>query len=491
MAATATAPDPIVELTNRIDKLATALNNPARGSAAGQQMLDQQQPPGYTRSRNSEQKPFSFHRFLAGYKAKNDTTLCPHEHDVLVKYTKALKDTRCNLDGVSGGLWFPLDINQTYDGQLTSTDEAAKNYAYVKAVMNETRPAYDPDEEEWLRRRMWIRADTSTGQSAFQGQLGESLVAPPVQGAVIPLIRPNTAFLAAGAQTVTLPPNGKMVFPRIIGAPSVKAIGEGQEMEVSMLTSGFMELNSKPMGGMVKMTEEASAYTSGTMDVIAQSELGRSMGLMMDAYAFYGKGDSLIPAGLTSNTYAGNGTTTGVINVETYNPSARGITADGNTLLPEYGDIFPALIEERSFGVEEGVTGAWVMRPSVYASAVAARASAVTPGDDQGPMVDILRRFEMKGPNVFKGRKVVRTTNLVNNNTKGASGATLSDAFFGVWQYGIMATYAAINFQQGHNGVTFANRQYLIRGVTYGDIGYQYPEAFLWYPNVQGLKAGW
>lgn len=497
---TTTTPAPLTadaanKLADSIGQLVTKLNSTPPNRLEG--MLNSQQPPGTSQSRGTENKPFSLHRFLSGYKAHNQPEeLCPHEFDVVKKYTKAIETTKSGLvnSGVIGGLWLPMDINETWEGQLTSNDAANKDYQYVKAVMGATNPAIDPDELNWLMRRstnpatreMYVKA----GQSAYQDSIGGSLVAPPVQGPVIPLIRPNAAFLAAGATAVTLPPNGKFVAPRVTSAPDVKALGEGQETEIGTLGTGFMELSSKKIGGMVRMTEEASAYTSGTMDVIAQSELGRSLGLRMDAYAFYGVGGNLIPAGLTSPIYAGDGENTGVLRVTTFNPEATGIGANGNTLLPQYGDIFPSLIEERSFGTEDGITGAWVMRPAAYASAVAARASAVTTNDQQGPKVDILRRFDASGPNTFSGRRVVRTTNLLKNREKGDA-TNLTDVFFGVWRYAFMASYAAINFQQGHNGTTFANGEYLIRGTMFGDIGYQYPEAFLWYEDVAGITGTW
>lgn len=466
-------------LADKIDKLVDHLGKTAPNRT--EQMFNQQQPPGFSSNYGKDSQPFSLHRFLSGYKLKDDRSLCTHEYDTLKRYQKAVEKTQCQLAGVAGGLWLPTDMNETYGGQLTSNSEAEQDYNYVKAVMEATRPSVDQDELNWLIRRRYIKA-----QSAFQDGVGGSLVAPPVQGAVIPLIRPNAAFLAAGAQSVTLPPNGRMVFPKITGAPDVQALGEGQETPESDLSTGFMELTSKKIAGAVRMTEEASAYTSGTMDAIAQAELGRSLGLRADAYAFYGVGSTQIPAGLTSNTYSAR-----IYKVSTQNTGAAGLGTDGNTLLPQYGDIFPAQIEERSFGVEEGVTGAWIMRPGVYAKVVSTRAGSGFAADDgDGPKVDILRRFAEGAPTVFAGRRAVRTTNIRNNVTKG-TGTGLSDVFFGIWRLAVMATYGAINFQQGHNGVTFMNGQYLIRGTMFGDIGYQYPEAFLWYDSVLGASTGW
>lgn len=483
MAATAQQVEEAKRVLAQLDATTQALKATPTQAARTEQMLSTQTPPGVTTLRNSEQKPFSLHRFLVGFKGKADPSLCPHEVNVLERYTKALRDSNCELDAQKGGggLWLPMDLNETYGGRLTESSESEANIAYVKAVFDNTRPYYDPDEAAWLARRSPIYRKA---QSAFVDEIGGSLVAPPVQGAVIPLVRPNTAFLAAGAQSMTLPPNGRFVAPRVTSPPQVQAIGEGQTTPTSDLGTGQMELTAKKIAGAVIMSEEASAFTSGTMDAIAQAELGRSLGLQIDAYAFYGIGSTQIPAGITANVYANR-----IFNVVSQNPTALGIGANGNTLLPQYGDLFPSFIEERSYGIE-GIQGSWIMRPAAYANVMATRASAVTPNDQQGPMVDILRRFQESGPNVFKGRRVVRTTNLRNNRVKGTS-TNLSDVFYGLWNYGIMASYAAINFQQGHNGVTFLQGQYIIRGTMFGDIGYQYPDAFLWYQDVYGISGDW
>lgn len=483
MPATAQQVEEAKRVLAQLDATTQALKSTPTQSTRTEQMLSTQTPPGITTLRNSEQKPFSLHRFLVGYKLKNDPSLCPHEVEVLQRYTKALKDSDCELSQAQGhgGLWLPYDLNETYGGQLTQTSECEASINYVKAVFDNTRPFYDPDEASWLARRSPIYRKA---QSAYTDELGGSLVAPPVQGAVIPLVRPNTAFLAAGAQAMTLPPNGRFVAPRVTSPPQVQAVGEGQTTPVTNLGTGQLELTAKKIAGAVVMSEEASAFTSGTMDAIAQAELGRSLGLQIDAYAFYGIGSTQIPAGITSNVYANR-----IFNVVSQNPSASGIGANGNTLLPQYGDLFPSFIEERSYGIE-GIQGAWIMRPATYANVMAMRASAVTPNDQEGPMVDILRRFAESGPNVFKGRRVVRTTNLRNNRVKGTS-TNLSDVFYGLWNYGIMASYAAINFQQGLTNTQFLQGLYTIRGTMYGDIGYQYPDAFLWYQDVYGISGNW
>jgi hypothetical protein len=128
-----------------------------------------------------------------------------------------------------------------------------------------------------------------------------------------------------------------------------------------------------------------------------------------------------------------------------------------------------------------------VLRPGPFATAVARRADAVSPGDQAGPQVDIIRRFSDATPTSWKGRKVVQTTNIKNNQTKGTA-TNLTDVFFGIWQYAMFASYGAIQFQQGHNANTFLAGQVIIRGTMFGDVGFEYPPAFLWYPTVMGMS---
>src|ERR1051325_11303774 len=84
----------LTAVADKFEKMIEKLSNPAPNRLEG--MLNGQQPPGVTHGYNSDQKPFSLHRFTSGYKAKNDPlNLCPHEYEVCQKYTKALISTGC------------------------------------------------------------------------------------------------------------------------------------------------------------------------------------------------------------------------------------------------------------------------------------------------------------------------------------------------------------------------------------------------------------
>lgn len=494
--ATPSAMDMLTNLATEVKSITARLNQPASGAGV-EAMLTSQQAPHYAKAVGA--KRFSFARFCRATQL-DSPEIAPHEIQILNQYKKALQDTGCGLEGSGGtaliGHWLPINFTD-YGGRLTSTSAAETAFREVKAVFEVSRPGYDPEEAQWLVRNGYAKTQFGDGdrvvkaQSAFDDALGGTLVAPPIQGPPIPIVRPQAAVLAAGAQALTLPPNGRFVRPRITGYPSVKAVGESQTTPTSNLTTGQMVLQAKKIAGAVTMTEEATAYTSGTMDAIAQAELGRSLGLQLDAYAFYGPGGTQMPSGLTSTEYAGTG---GVINIANFTfPGGgvpRGIGANGNTLRPEYGDIFPALVAERSFNID-AAGGAWVMRPMVYASTAAVRTDAVTPDDGNGVLVDLLRRFsDPMSQSMWRGRRVVQTTNLDDTGTKN-SGTGLTDVFFGIWQYMYFASYGAIQFMTGNNGTTFLNGQYLLRGNMYGDIGLEYPGAFLWYPTVAPLSNPW
>jgi len=488
----ATARAEVQRLEKAVQEAQTVPNDRA------QEMIETGTPPMETKSWGTDSQPFNFHNFLRAFIAK-DERMAPHEAAICKMYKSVLDRTGCALSApnvMDGGIWLPINLNETYGGKLTSSSQVETDFRHVKAVMGaSTRPTFDPDEAAWLRRKGYI-VDRHAGmivksgpvntssQSAYDDGLGSDLVTPPIQGEVIPLIRPQAGFLAAGAQAMTLPPNGRYVAPRIMGAPGVESVGESQDITVSQLTTDQMNLTAKKIAGAVRLTAEGTQFTSGTLDSMCQMELGRSLGLQLDGYAWYGQGSTSVPFGLTSNEYSGL-----VLNVETStNPATstcKGIGTNGNQLLPQYGDYFPAFIGQRSFNMDAG-GGTWVMAPMQYASAVGLRADAVAAGDQAGVLVDVLRRFGETSPNMFRGRKVVQTTNLKLNNTKG-SGTGLSDVFFGMFQYAIFASYAAIQFTYGHDGVSFLRDQVILKGTMYGDIGFQYPSAFLWFPNVQGF----
>jgi HK97 family phage major capsid protein len=425
-----------------------------------------------------DSKTFSMHNFVSNGIVKKAWDKAKFEGQVAQRFRDLLEGNNCLLPEMASGYLLPYNLNH-FGEVLSQSSKAESELLQLKAIMNQAAvQASDPDEQEWLVRKGLIRK----AQSAFVDTTGGTMIAPPVQGDVIPFIRPEAAAIAAGATQMALPPNGRFVAPRITGAPTVQALAESQEASVSDMTTDQMLLTAKKIAGATVINEEATLYSSGTIDNYVRDELNRSLGLKMDAFAFYGQGGTNIPTGISAAAISSL-----IVNFETDYSSSRGIGTDGNLLLPEYIDAFEALIGERSFNMESE-QGAFVMRPGVWASVTGARADAVTGGDKAGPRVDLLRRTEDGKPNVWGGKKCIRTTNLRNNLTKGA-GTALSDVFFGIFSHMVMATYGAIQFKEGTTGQQFTQGQKTVLATMFGDIGFRYPAAFLRYTSVKGLVA--
>jgi HK97 family phage major capsid protein len=424
-----------------------------------------------------DSRRFSLTNWLVNGMMGRDSDKAAFEMDAMRKLRKAMVETNNNLQCAPGGaFWLPLSWEM-----LGDEVNQHKDATYCKSVLAASGgQGYDPDEADWLLRRGFI---SRKAMSAYRDATGGTLVAPPAMGEVIPYVRPNAAFLKAGAQSVALPPQGRLVRPRITSATIAEALGEAQATPESDVSTDEMVLQAKKIAGAVRINEEATAFTSSTIDSLMQADLGRTLGLKMDAYAFYGPGGTAIPAGLTSAAYS-----SAIVDIATTYSTAAGIGVNGNDLLPEYGDRIPTLIEERSFGVDSDEGGAWVMRPAALSRARSLRTDAVVPGDERGPFVELLKKFADSQPEQFGGRRVVKTTNLKNNLTKGTAD-DLSDVFYGLWKYAVMATYGALQFTQGHDGNTFLNGQYLIRALMWGDVGFEYPQAFAWYTKVKGATG--
>jgi hypothetical protein len=433
-----------------------------------------------------DSKRFSLTNFFVNGLCGVNPDKAKFEIAVMDRMRKSLDVTGSRLNSAgAASYWLPYSWDQLPDAAFENEDGV-----YYKSVMSASNGGYDPDEASWLVRKGYVHdSSVRKAQSAYTDVAGGSLVAPPTMGEIIPLVRPQAAFLKAGARSMALPPSGRFVRPRITVPTTAQALGEAQTTPASTLGTNQMVMQAKKIGGAAYISEEATNFTSGTIDNLVQSDLAYTLALKMDLYAFYGVGGTEMPAGITSSVY--NSTTAGAsatVNVVVDYPGADGIGAQGNEILPQYGDQFPTLIYERSFGTDAG-GGAWIMRPAALSRARSKRASAVAIGDQEGPFVDILKKFtDSPSQNQFAGHRAIQTTNLKNTLTKG-NATDLSDAFFGLWQYAIMGTYGAVQFQKGHDGNTFLNGQYIIRGTLWGDVGFEYPQAFLWYTQVLGAAG--
>ncbi|MFO0806159.1 MAG: phage major capsid protein [Gemmataceae bacterium] len=107
---------------------------------------------------------------------------------------------------------------------------------------------FDPDEANWIGRRIRVKALGTTVDTA-----GGTFLPLPVLGELIDLQRSMEVFASAGAQEVALPPNGRVQFPKLTGASTAYWVGEGSAITESTPTTGNLDLAAKKLGVFVKM----------------------------------------------------------------------------------------------------------------------------------------------------------------------------------------------------------------------------------------------
>jgi HK97 family phage major capsid protein len=78
-----------------------------------------------------------------------------------------------------------------------------------------------------MRRKMAF-AGATKALSWMDETVGGALVAPPMMGELIELLRNNEVLMAAGARVLPMPPQGRITFPRQTSAMTAFHVGESQ-----------------------------------------------------------------------------------------------------------------------------------------------------------------------------------------------------------------------------------------------------------------------
>ncbi|MGL4422068.1 MAG: phage major capsid protein [Gemmataceae bacterium] len=120
--------------------------------------------------------------------------------------------------------------------------------AELRQKMTAHAHQFDPDEADWIHRKVRTKALGTTVDNA-----GGSLVGLPMLGELIDLQRNLEAFSTAGAQEIALPPNGRVQFPRLTGGSTAYWVGEGNPITESQPATGNLDLQAKKLGVFVKM----------------------------------------------------------------------------------------------------------------------------------------------------------------------------------------------------------------------------------------------
>lgn len=307
---------------------------------------------------------------------------------------------------------------------------------------------FDPDEADWLGRRLRVKALGTTVDTA-----GGTLVGLPMLGELIDLQRNLEAFANAGAREIALPPNGRIQFPKLTAASTAYWVGEGAAITESQPSTGNLDLQAKKLGVFVKLNNELLRFTSPSAEGLVRYDMARAAALKADAAMLDGTGGTQIKGVLT---YSGIGTHT------------AGVTgANGDTFQPQ--DV--AAMEAKLPDAVDAPT-AWLMRKQMFAALMNRRADAVSAADGKGPF---LFRSMPAGastpPNELYGTRVVRTSQVAANRAKG-SASNLSYILLGYFPDWIVARLGVMEFlASGAGDTALQNDQTYLRGIQHIDAG--------------------
>jgi HK97 family phage major capsid protein len=390
---------------------------------------------------------------------------CKVELDGMRSFTKAVDDTGCRATALSSGtLLMPL-------GMRFLPQQVTEHSAYrtFRKAWDAGVSGYDQEEVEWMRRRLV----KSGGQSSLDDSIGGTLVGPPVQGELIDLVRPQEALIAAGATQVPLPPNGRIVYPAATSPTTAYWVGEKQTITDSEVGTGEVALMAKKLAVLVKVPNELFRFSTVAADALIRTDASKSLALGLDNAALYGTG-AVQPKGLVFY----NGTNEVIDYAATTNPAPRGLGTDGNSLQPEDGFRMAGQVEDRNFEFK-----GWIMRPILWGGIASRRASAITAGDEAGQFSQSQFREIGDGATpTWCGYKVTRSAVIRNNQTKGSSGATLTEAWGGQWEHLMLGMYGAIEITTGSTGDTqLATDQTHVRVLMLCDSAPRYRGAFAYY----------
>lgn len=347
-----------------------------------------------------------------------------------------------------------------------------EDYKVFKSMWDAGVEGVDPDEMAWLHQRV-----RKTPMSYLFDNIGGTLVAPPVQGDLIELVRPRECLMAAGATTVPLPPNGRIVYPRQTSPTSMYWIGENTSITESNPQTGQLVMQAKKGAVFTTVPNELLLYASVAADALIRNDMSKTIALGIDYAGLYGTGGAAQPKGLI--LYNGSNE---VIDYAGVTPAPKGVATNGNTLRPEDGYRMTGLLEDRNFEMK-----GWIFRPTMANNIMGYRADAVTPADAAGAFVQSMMRAvsdKLPGTN-WVGYPVTKSAVVRNNVTKGSSGATLTEVFGGQWEHFLIGMYGAVELASSNlAGNTFQQDQTAIRALCHVDTALRYGSSFVWYKEL-------
>ncbi|MFL5342632.1 MAG: phage major capsid protein [Gemmataceae bacterium] len=333
----------------------------------------------------------------------------------------------------------------------------------IRAKMVANRDRFDPEEADWIARRVGMKTKALGTTSDIAGGV---LVGFPVLGELIELQRNLECFANAGAQEIALPPNGRIQFPKLSGGSTAYWVGEATSITESTPATGNLDLQAKKLGIFVKLNNELLRFASPSAEGLVRFDMARVAALKADLAMLEGTGGTQIKGLLTySDITAHTASVTG----------ANGDTFQATDVALMEGKLPDAVISPT----------AWLMRKNFFSVLMNRRADEITAGDAAGMF--LFNPFRSAGdppPAELYGTKVVRSSQVSNTRVKG-SGTNLTYVILGHFPDWIVARLGVMEFlASGLGDTALQNDQTYLRGIQHIDAGPRHAASFVFCDNL-------
>lgn len=304
--------------------------------------------------------------------------------------------------------------------------------------------------------------------SQWDDEAGATFLGEIQQGEMIDLLRPREIFSRAGAREFTLPPNGRVQFPRHTSGTTAYWVGENQAITKSEPQTGMLTMMAKKLAALTTIPNELIRFSTPSIEAFVRGDMADSMSSKVNSSLLQAVGSELEPKGLL-------------------NYSIRSITAsttnsDGDTLEPEDIHLAEAEVEEQDIDVT-GFT--FVSRPKLWAAIRNRRADAVNADDGKGQFIFRTESDPRRGDSL-DGRRFIRSSHVPKDRSKGSSN-NLTMLLGGVFREFLIGRVGALEFAiNTQSDTNFKNDLTSVRGIQHLDGKPRREDAFV---MVDQLKS--
>ena len=308
--------------------------------------------------------------------------------------------------------------------------------------------------------------------STVSDPLGGTLVPAPAQGEFIELQRNFESFVRAGATEVSLPPQGRVSYPKQVSGTTAYWVGEAAAITTSDAGTSALTLEAKKAAVLTTLSYELMRFSDPQVEGIIRMDQALQSGLLIDTAYYFGTGGTQIKGLLTYPTGAANAVwVQGTDNVMLRTATTTG--NDGNTLQPQ---DFIKLSQGLPDPVQE-MPKTFIVYTPLAVALMSRRADAVTAADQAGPFVFNLNRDPATGlPPAVYGNRVVTSYNVPSNRVKG-TGTNLTILLCGAFSDWYIARSGVVEFDTNPYS-NFANVQTQLRTIQLLDAGPRHNASF-------------